>query len=264
MASSPSAARQYYPTTLKFDTSAREQNAAHPQKRGRANSEVQDARDSQLRDLTAAVARFNERCSSSAGDTCQHLEVAADDFDAYHPGRRAVCYLGLDNPAATPTQSRARFTATVLDASATNPPLNPEICQTSPAPSSSSESSASESSSSTNPARARAHRCAVFLVPQGREHEWLFASEEGQWQLVEQASAARLILVTLNRGHQFGTSEQVQAELSPLVEGLAPVSCRRERRVIPYLTTNDGIGKRTIIEEVRQDALLSLLRKSQE
>jgi hypothetical protein len=262
MATSSSAARQYYPSTIKFDASAREQNAAHPEKRGRANSEVQDARDSQLRDLTAAVARFNERCSlqgSGAEDTCQHLEVAADDFDAYHPGRRAVCYLGLDNPAATPTQGRARFTATVLDASATNPPHNPAIRQTSPAPSSSSESSASESSTSTNLARARAHRCAVFLVPQGREHEWLFASEEGQWQLVEQASAARLILVTLNRGHRFGTSEQVQAELSPLVEGLAPICCRGERRVIPYLTTNDGIGKRTILEEVRQDALLSLL-----
>ncbi|GAQ85556.1 S-adenosyl-L-methionine dependent methyltransferases [Klebsormidium nitens] len=240
MATSPSAGRRFYPVTLAFDK-------AQIAGTRRAGSEITEARESQLRDLMAAVARFNERCSRQQ-DACQPLEPAADDFEAYHPGRRAVCYLGLDNQVANPTQSRARYTATVLDAASTN--QNGTAAETerkhSGTDSSSSESSASTSMGS---APARAHRCAVFLVPQGREHEWLFASEEGQWQLVEQASAARLILVTLNRGHRFGSSEEVQSELSPLVEGLAPLPCRRERRVIPYLTTNDGIGKRTILDE---------------
>lgn len=241
MATSPSAGRRFYPVTLTFDKA---QNAGTREE----GPELAEARESQLRDLLAAVARFNERCLRQ-DDTCQPLEPAADDFEAYHPGRRVVCYLGLDNQAANPTQSRARYTATVLDAAAAD--QNGTAAE-SGRKHSGTESSSSESSASTSmgSAPARAHRCAVFLVPQGREHEWLFASEEGQWQLVEQASAARLILVTLNRGHRFGSSEEVQSELSPLVEGLAPLSCRRERRVIPYLTTNDGIGKRTILDEV--------------
>eukprot|EP00897_Mesotaenium_endlicherianum_P005937 jgi/Mesen1/5371/ME000268S04572 len=92
--------------------------------------------------------------------------------------------------------------------------------------------------------------CAVFLVPQGREHEWLFAAEEGQWQLVESARAARLILIRLNRGHTFGSSADVQAELSPLVLPLAPDSCQDNKVQIPYMTTGDGVGKRIIVEEV--------------
>ncbi len=40
---------------------------------------------------------------------------------------------------------------------------------------------------------------------QGREHDWLFGSEEGQWQVAEQCRAARLILLSLNRGHHFAS-----------------------------------------------------------
>lgn len=32
---------------------------------------------------------------------------------------------------------------------------------------------------------------------QARSQEWLFASEEGQWHVVESAKAARLIMVQL-------------------------------------------------------------------
>lgn len=31
---------------------------------------------------------------------------------------------------------------------------------------------------------------------QTRAHEWLFCSEEGQWQVVESSKAARLIMVS--------------------------------------------------------------------
>jgi len=49
---------------------------------------------------------------------------------------------------------------------------------------------------------------------QGRETEWLFAAEEGQWQVAGQCSCKRVILVTLGRGHTFGTSAQVHPATS--------------------------------------------------
>lgn len=35
----------------------------------------------------------------------------------------------------------------------------------------------------------------ICVCVQGRAHEWLFSSEEGQWQVLESAQAGRLILV---------------------------------------------------------------------
>eukprot|EP00850_Spirogloea_muscicola_P011442 SM000071S21066 [mRNA] locus=s71:264129:269803:+ [translate_table: standard] len=91
--------------------------------------------------------------------------------------------------------------------------------------------------------------CGVFLIPQGREHEYIFNRENGHWQIVESARAARLIIVQLNRGYKFVSNAAVQTELSPEVIKLAPASCRDNPSQISYMTTGDGIGKRTILEE---------------
>eukprot|EP00850_Spirogloea_muscicola_P006698 SM000032S12082 [mRNA] locus=s32:401812:407454:+ [translate_table: standard] len=92
--------------------------------------------------------------------------------------------------------------------------------------------------------------CGVFLIPQGREHEYIFNRENGHWQIVESARAARLIIVHLNRGYKFVSNAAVQTELSPEVIKLAPASCRDNPSQISYMTTGDGIGKRTILEEL--------------
>ena len=52
---------------------------------------------------------------------------------------------------------------------------------------------------------------------QGRESEWLFAHPEGHWAVARDCLSKRVILVVLNRGHEFTASKNVQAELSPLV-----------------------------------------------
>lgn len=140
-------------------------------------------------------------------------DVTAGELGLLKPGRCIAHHLSPQGADKSP-----RYTATVLDAKAE--------------------------------AGSCMHQCAVFLVPQGREHEWLFAAEEGQWQLVETATTERLILVKLNRGHTFGTSADVQAELSPLVLQLAPLTCRDGKIPIPFMTTGDGIGKRSLLEEV--------------
>ena len=79
---------------------------------------------------------------------------------------------------------------------------------------------------------------------QGREHAWLFASGEGQGQVAQGCSARRVIVVSLNRGHTFGSLKAVQGELSPLVMDLAPIASRQLEAAIPFMTTQEGIGSR--------------------
>ena len=88
------------------------------------------------------------------------------------------------------------------------------------------------------------------MALQGRESEWLFASEEGQWQVAGQCGCRRVILVSLSRGHTFGPTAAVQAELSPLVEPLAPVDLRGVPGAIPIMTTQEGVGSRSLLEVV--------------
>lgn len=52
---------------------------------------------------------------------------------------------------------------------------------------------------------------------QGREQEWLFATEEGRWQVAAECLSKRVIFVILNRGHAFKGTQAVSKEISPLV-----------------------------------------------
>ncbi|KAL1210193.1 hypothetical protein V5N11_006047 [Cardamine amara subsp. amara] len=93
------------------------------------------------------------------------------------------------------------------------------------------------------------YHCGVFLVPKTRAHEWLFCSEEGQWQVVESSKAARLIMVFLDISHSGATMEDIQNDLSPMVTQLAPRNDDEEAR-IPYMMGSDGIKKRNTVHEV--------------
>ncbi|KAL3138414.1 hypothetical protein ABBQ32_006209 [Trebouxia sp. C0010 RCD-2024] len=151
---------------------------------------------------------------------------AASPFDQLQPGR--CCLLALPQPPASPpgwgcpghahTHDAASFTAAVLDVDAAT-------------------------------AKQAVRDCAVFIVPQGREHEWLFTSPEGQGQVAQGCCARRVIVVFLNRGHVFSSLKAVQAELSPLVVDLAPKPSRHLEAAIPFMTTQEGIGNRTVVEE---------------
>ena len=92
--------------------------------------------------------------------------------------------------------------------------------------------------------------CAVFIVPQGREHEWLFQSEEGQRELLSGCNVSRLVIVSLVRDQTYGKMAEIQSELSPLVMLLVPSSCRDKPDVkIEYLTIVDGVGERKSIHK---------------
>eukprot|EP00026_Physarum_polycephalum_P003144 Phypoly_transcript_03153.p1 GENE.Phypoly_transcript_03153~~Phypoly_transcript_03153.p1 ORF type:complete len:779 (+),score=240.35 Phypoly_transcript_03153:50-2338(+) len=91
-------------------------------------------------------------------------------------------------------------------------------------------------------------KCAVFVVPIGREHEWLFSNEEGQFQLAESAGFQRLIIVALNRTHKYeGGLQRIQDELSPKVIDLLPLNSRREKT--PFVSAGDDLGERTNVCE---------------
>ena len=64
--------------------------------------------------------------------------------------------------------------------------------------------------------------CAVFLIPQGREHEWLFSTPEGLREILEGTDFTRMICVRLNHGHYFENMKAIQDELSPIVIEFAP------------------------------------------
>ncbi|XVF84603.1 hypothetical protein PTKIN_Ptkin17bG0050600 [Pterospermum kingtungense] len=88
--------------------------------------------------------------------------------------------------------------------------------------------------------------CGIFIVPKTRAHEWLFSSEEGQWQVVESSKAARLIMVLLDTIHANADMEDIQKDLSPLVKPLAPAD-NDKGDPIPFMTASDGIKQRNIV-----------------
>ncbi|XP_063922561.1 eEF1A lysine and N-terminal methyltransferase homolog [Zophobas morio] len=92
---------------------------------------------------------------------------------------------------------------------------------------------------------------AAFIVPQGREAEWLFSTKSGRQHLTKVTKTNRLAIVTMHRGHNFGTFEQVQTELNETVCNLAPSSLKNKK--IPYLSLGSDVGSRSIKVEGKSD-----------
>ncbi|KAF0720613.1 Aste57867_170 [Aphanomyces stellatus] len=90
--------------------------------------------------------------------------------------------------------------------------------------------------------------CGVFLIPQGREHEYLFATEEGAMELASGAGFSRFLIVSLGRTHTFESLEAVQLELNAKVMELIPDSLNKGEK-IPYMTVEEGLGERHIVAQ---------------
>uniref|UniRef100_A0A8D0BXV5 eEF1A lysine and N-terminal methyltransferase n=1 Tax=Salvator merianae TaxID=96440 RepID=A0A8D0BXV5_SALMN len=91
----------------------------------------------------------------------------------------------------------------------------------------------------------RDNQFAIFIIPQGRETEWLFGTEEGLKQLAESAGFWRLVTVALHRDEQYESMGAIQAELSGKVMELAPPTLPAQQQV-PFLSVGGDIGIRTI------------------
>ncbi|XP_055919548.1 eEF1A lysine and N-terminal methyltransferase homolog [Eupeodes corollae] len=82
---------------------------------------------------------------------------------------------------------------------------------------------------------------AAFIVPQGREIEWLFSTPQGRKKLLENAKFNRLAIVTMHRDQEYGSLDSVKSELSESVKTLAPKGLTD---LIPYLSLGKDVGKR--------------------
>jgi SAM-dependent methyltransferase len=171
----------------------------------------------QAADVKRLVAAEN---AGRAGPLASGLLAGGDPFRELHPAR----FLPPRSLGPTP----GRFLVCAVDAASEDAALAASSGQPRPPP----------------------KAAAVFLVPQGREHEWLFSSAEGARQLAASCAVGRLLLVSLGRGHAFGDAKAVQAELSPLVLPLLPAAVRSAPTgAVPFLTTQAGLGRRTLVAQ---------------
>ncbi|KAM6077671.1 eEF1A lysine and N-terminal methyltransferase isoform 2-T4 [Theristicus caerulescens] len=91
----------------------------------------------------------------------------------------------------------------------------------------------------------RDNHFAIFIIPQGRETEWLFGTEEGRKQLATSAGFGRLVTVALHREQHYEGMAGIQAELSGKVMKLAPPGLPA-RQQVPFLSVGGDIGVRTV------------------
>ena len=84
---------------------------------------------------------------------------------------------------------------------------------------------------------------AIFIVPQGREHEWMFSVKAGQEKLAISAGFQRLVIVALNRDHKHANLEEVKEELSGKVLDFAQNGVTSADQV-PFLSIGEDVGKR--------------------
>lgn len=90
---------------------------------------------------------------------------------------------------------------------------------------------------------------AAFIVPHGREHEWLFTSEEGQDILRRNCNVDRLAIIGMHRGQVYKSLKQVQQELSRLMLKIAPEGVIKRGETILFLSLEEQLGDRKIIME---------------
>nr|SVE76276.1 EOG090X02SD [Daphnia longispina] len=84
---------------------------------------------------------------------------------------------------------------------------------------------------------------AAFVVPQGRETDWLFGSNEGRRQLADNAKFQRLLVIHLGRDHQFASLDCVQTELAGIVSSLQPQGLPPNTQ-IPFLSLGAQVNQR--------------------
>ncbi|KAH9503388.1 eEF1A lysine and N-terminal methyltransferase [Bulinus truncatus] len=96
------------------------------------------------------------------------------------------------------------------------------------------------------------NKFAIFIVPQGRETEWLFSTDKGRQHLLDNAGFQRLVVVTLNRGHEYESLDAIKAELSNKVMELAPADCPPKAQ-IPFLSIGEDLGRRHPVAQGHSD-----------
>lgn len=98
----------------------------------------------------------------------------------------------------------------------------------------------------------KSNKFAIFIVPQGREVEWMFSTDPGRAHLAESAGFQRLVVVCLQRGQSYGSLDSIQDELSQKVMELAPKGSDKNIKV-PFLSIGEDIGNRKVVYEGKSE-----------
>ncbi|CAK9813196.1 eEF1A lysine and N-terminal methyltransferase homolog [Anthophora plagiata] len=93
---------------------------------------------------------------------------------------------------------------------------------------------------------------AAFIVPQGKETDWLFSTKEGRQQVLKSAERDRLAIVTLCREHKFESWDAIKNELEDCILNLAPEGLSRKND-IPFLSLGSDVGVRRTCYEGKSD-----------
>ncbi len=93
-------------------------------------------------------------------------------------------------------------------------------------------------------------KCGALLVPIGRERDWILNSDDGRRQLAAEQGYARMVFITLGRGHTYGSMEAVQAELN---DTLAPLALKGSARAMAFLAVASSLGKSEEVASVAVD-----------
>ncbi|XP_015172807.1 PREDICTED: methyltransferase-like protein 13 [Polistes dominula] len=93
---------------------------------------------------------------------------------------------------------------------------------------------------------------AAFIVPQGKETDWLFSTKEGRKQVLDSTQQDRLVIVTLRREHNFESLDAVKTELGDCIRNLAPSGLPAKSN-IPYLSLGTSLNARTTCYEGKSE-----------
>ncbi|OQR78729.1 methyltransferase protein 13-like [Tropilaelaps mercedesae] len=89
---------------------------------------------------------------------------------------------------------------------------------------------------------------ACFIVPEGRECEWLFGTPKGRKILAKQCQAHRVVFVHLSRHFKYASTKQIEDELSHYISQLTPKNFKQGAQ-IPFLSVGEAAGTRKMMEK---------------
>ncbi|KAF5303179.1 hypothetical protein FQA39_LY10092 [Lamprigera yunnana] len=87
---------------------------------------------------------------------------------------------------------------------------------------------------------------AAFIVPQGREVEWMFSTNKGRKHLAKMVKYNRLAVISMHRGHTYESLVVIQNELQEAVCDIAPEGLTGK---ILFLSLSDNVGNRKVCYE---------------
>jgi len=96
-------------------------------------------------------------------------------------------------------------------------------------------------------------RFGVFVVPQGRESEWLFGTHEGRICLATEAGFTRLVVVHLVRGQKYESMNKIQEEIKNPLASLSPLCVTEKNIQAPIMTVENEVGDRDIVYQGQSD-----------